>query len=389
MRILVFSQLLATFRSGVGTYARALVEGLSQRGHAVTAVVPSAEAVSLANVSCASVDRAALDPSPGGWLSLSQGFARELAAHAGHADLAFFTDARDAWRSTCRSLPLVGMVNDAYALDWLEPEYPRHLYADRAQRALYYRFARWVERRTYPAMTQLLANSEDVARQLISGYGIDRRRVHVVRYGLSDTAPGEAETLEGAPSILFVGGNFQRKGLPVLLQAARELVADFPSLRVHVVGRDRNQPGLERLAERLGVRAHVCFHGGQANARVLAMMAAADVFALPSWTEAFGLVYLEAMRAGTPVIATAAGGLSEVARDGDEALLVPPGDAGALAQALRRVFSQPELAQRLIEGGRALSARFTVARMIDETERLLLKLLTEASQASSTRSRGT
>jgi glycosyltransferase involved in cell wall biosynthesis len=269
------------------------------------------------------------------------------------------------------------MVNDSYALDWLEADYPRKLFSDRLLRGLYYRFLRRAERVTYPRMARLLTNSEHVAKQLIGKYGIESSRVRVTRIGLPEHPPVAGSPLEGSPSVLFVGGNFQRKGLPVLLEAANRIRSFRPGLRIHVVGADRNQPAVEARARALGVGECLTFHGWLPNERVLAMMAGADIFALPSWTEAFGLVYLEAMRAGTPVVATSVGGLQETMQDGEEALFVKPGDAQGLAAAIERIVESPDLAARLSRKGLAASKRFSVANMVAATEKILAEVLSD------------
>jgi glycosyltransferase involved in cell wall biosynthesis len=176
------------------------------------------------------------------------------------------------------------------------------------------------------------------------------------------------ERLPGTPAILFVGGNYLRKGLPALLRAAALLRPGHPDLRIHVVGGDRRRPRFERLARRLGVAGAVAFHGWRDNDRVRSLMAGADLFAMPSRVEAFGLVYLEAMRAGTPVIATCRGGAAEAFADGREALLVDPDDPAAIAAAIRRIGEEPDLRRTLVEGGRAAAARFTVEAAVAATE---------------------
>jgi len=369
MRVLLLTQQLARFRSGVGTVAHALVRGLGARGHGVSVILPEGEEIPDAR--CHTVPRPRLDPTPGSWIGLSRRFADEVRARAGRFDVALFTDAREAWRCRRPSLPTVGLVNDTYALDWLAAGYPRARFADRWSRALYYGLQRRVERATYPRLSGLLANSEHVARALTGGYGIAARRIRVVRLGLDDGPDVAAIELAGAPAILIAGGNFQRKGLPVLLQAAGSLLATLPGLRIHVVGSDRNQPAVEAEARRLGVREVVTFHGRVPNERVRGMMAGADLYAMPSWTEAWGQVYLEAMRAGAPVIATSAGGLSEVARDGEHALFVKPGDSSGLAEAIERIVRDGALRDRLRRRGLALSREFTIEAMSEAVERAL------------------
>jgi glycosyltransferase involved in cell wall biosynthesis len=375
MRILAFAQQLAAFRSGVGTYAFGLLTGLAAQGHEVTAVVPEDQKTALPGVRVVAIRQRRLDPSPGGWMSLGSAFARFLARQGKAFDVAHFTDAREAWRVRRSPIPVAGMVNDSYALDWCERSYPRHIFADRAWRSLYYRLLRAVEVRTYRSLRAVIANSRHVAHAVRVGYRVDPGRTHVIYYGLPDFSPAPPVRLQGRPSVLFAGGNFQRKGLPTLLSAAARVRTEMPDVCVHVVGRDRNQPVLARLARELGCAQHVQFHGFQPNDRVRGMMSGADVFALPSLTEGFGLVYLEAMKAGVPVVATSSGGASEVLEDGAEALFVAPNDPGALARAIRALVTNPALAERLRTGGRAAAARFDAATMAAKTEEVFSRLL--------------
>ena len=101
----------------------------------------------------------------------------------------------------------------------------------------------------------------------------------------------------------------------------------------------------------------------------------ADVFVLPSLWEGLPLVLLEAAALGKPIVATDIDGVREVVRDGETALLVPPGDPGRLAEAVIRLLEDPELAAEL--GGRAraeVPGRFTLSGMIEAVERLYLDL---------------
>ncbi len=373
MRILLFTQQLASSRSGVGTYARCLTRALADRGHGVTVCGPAEEATTMDGVRWVSAPRSRRDPTPGGWFTLGLAFARALRREAADHEVALFADAREAWALRRFPIPSVGAVHDAYALEWLAEGYPRGVFADRGSRTLYYAFLRSVERRTYRRLSALAANSRHVAEAAASGYGLAPEKVAVVPLGLPVREPAPRIPLEGAPALLFVGGNFQRKGLPVLLAAAAELARARPGVRVHVVGRDRNQPAMESLARALGVAANVVFHGWQPNDRVRGMMAGADAFVLPSLTEGFGLAYAEAMEAGTPVVATAAGGAREFFVDGKEAVFVQPGDAAGLARVLERLVSDPAGAARLADAGRRALARLTVEAMAAGTETVLRK----------------
>lgn len=375
MRILIFTQQLAAFRSGVGTYSYGLITGLRDRGHQITAVIPGNEKMEIPGIRIIAVPRPRFDPTPGGWLRLGGWFANTLYTEAKRNDIAHFTDAREAWRVFHNPIPATGMVNDSYALDWIKPNYPQRVFADRRSRGLYYALQRAVEKKAYARLNAVIANSSYTARIINEGYRLDPKKVNVIYYGLFQQRTLPAIHLEGKPSILFAGGNFQRKGLSVLLAAVSRLVSKFPGILLHVVGKDRHQPIFITQSGKLGIIDHVKFYGWQSNEKVSAMMAGADIFSLPSFTEGFGFVYLEAMRAGAPVIATSIGGAKEAFQQYKEAFFVDPGDIQGLASTIERIASCAEIANSLRKNGQAAAVRFTAETMAQETEKLFQKIL--------------
>ncbi len=375
MRILLFTQQLAAFRSGVGTYVNALINGLRHLGHQITAVVPEGEDIEIPDLRILTVSHSRFDPTPGGWLSLGTSFAKILSNEAMKYDIAHFTDAREAWYVRHSPIPITGMINDSYALDWMDENFSRNIFADRYRRGFYYWLLRALERHTYCRLDSVVVNSKYVGRKVINNYRIDPKKLFLIYIGLPDQLPIDPIPLSGSPAILFVGSNFQRKGLPSLLKATAQLRPQFPDIRVHVVGKDSNQGHLVRQARKLGIDKSVEFHGPQPNDHVRGMMTGANIFVLPSLTEAFGLVYLEAMRAGTPIIATSMGGAKEVFVGGKEALFVDPEDEKGLAMAIAKITSSPNTAYRLSQGGKAAAKRFTFDAMGRETEKFLLNAL--------------
>lgn len=378
MRILIFSQQFASFRSGVGTYAYGLASGLSALEHKVTVVVPKSEKIEINALNFITVPCFQYDPTPGGWLSLGVFFARILNAQGKYYDIAHFTDAREAWAVRRFPIPVTGMVNDSYALDWLKPDYPRRFFSDKFFRSSYYKLLRTVEKRIYPRLGNLITNSAHTAMNIIEGYHLDQEDVHIIGIGILDKPMVHPISLSGSPSILFVGGNFHRKGLSILLEAVARLLPRFSNIRLHIVGKDRNQPFFVDYISKLGIANAVEFYGWQPNEKVRGMMAGADIFTLPSFNEGFGLVYLEAMRAGAPVIATLNGGASEFFLNGEEALFVNPGRAEELASAIERIATEPQLAFRLRERGKAAVKLFTVDAMAKKTEEILYATLTKS-----------
>ena len=152
------------------------------------------------------------------------------------------------------------------------------------------------------------------------------------------------------PYVLGVGRLVPQKGFDVLIDAfATEELAE---LNLVLAGDGFERDRLRARALECGIGSRVRFVGAVARARIARLLRGARVFALPSRGEPFGIALLEAMAAGVPAVGTAAGGIPEFARDGVNALLVPAGDAKALAQAIARLAFDQEVRDRLINGGR-------------------------------------
>jgi glycosyltransferase involved in cell wall biosynthesis len=190
-------------------------------------------------------------------------------------------------------------------------------------------------------------------------------RLHVVLNGT--TGAGVAVTpaddaWPGEPLLLTVGYLIERKGHAIVLQALARLAQR--GLRPHwaVVGEGVLGDPLRRQAEALGLGDMVHFIGRQPHRRVLELMARAELFVLPSWDEAFGLVYTEAMMQGTPVVACRDEGPEDFIDDGVSGYLVPARDAGALADVIAGVLADRAAAAAVGEAGRAAAAALTWER---------------------------
>jgi phosphatidylinositol alpha-mannosyltransferase len=159
-------------------------------------------------------------------------------------------------------------------------------------------------------------------------------------------------------AILFVGRHEPRKGLPVLLEAFASLDRDAV---LWVVGEGPETEQLQAVSP-----PGVQWLGRIPDAELAPRLRSATVFCAPSLHgESFGVVLLEAMAAGTPVVASDIPGYRDVARAGKEALLVEPGDPDSLRQALRQVLDSPSLAAELVEGGRQRAAGFSMERLAE------------------------
>jgi D-inositol-3-phosphate glycosyltransferase len=151
------------------------------------------------------------------------------------------------------------------------------------------------------------------------------------------------------PLLLYVGRLQPIKGLETLLEAMRTLKA----ATLLIIGGDQDEPEsghglyLRERAAALGVAGRVRFLGAQPQRRLRLFYAAADATVMPSYYESFGMVALEAMACGSPVVASRVGGLTTTIQDGVTGYLVPEGDPGALAARLGELLGDPETCARL------------------------------------------
>lgn len=166
--------------------------------------------------------------------------------------------------------------------------------------------------------------------------------------------PADVET--EVPTILYVGRLDEGKGLVDLLRAHARLDADAT---LRLVGDGQLAERLRREAERLGTSDRVAFVGAVPHEAIHHEYAAADVFCLPSHHESLGIVNLEAMATGVPVVSTRIDAIEEYLDDGANGLLVEPGDVVGLTAALERLVTSPDLRAELGEAGRETAIEFS------------------------------
>jgi glycosyltransferase involved in cell wall biosynthesis len=157
------------------------------------------------------------------------------------------------------------------------------------------------------------------------------------------------------PVVGFVGRLVEAKGGAVLLEAARSVLAAFPDTTFVLVGEGEAREEWEALAARLGIASRVVFAGVRRD--MPGIYPSFDVLALPSYDENMPMCLLEAMAAGTPVIATSVGAVPKLIAPGETGVLIEPGDAEGLAAALLQLLRNREEARRLGTNGQARAAR--------------------------------
>jgi len=217
-----------------------------------------------------------------------------------------------------------------------------------------------------------------VISDAVGGYvrrttGLAEARMRRIRYGLAPSAePAPVVAPRGADErrVILVPARLDpQKGQDVILEALPAVRAAVPNAEVWLAGHETGTSSdeLRALAERLGVSDAVRFLGFRED--MAALMRRAEIVALPSRWEGFGLVLLEAMDACRPLVASAVGAIPEVVEDGVTGLLVPPEQPAALAQALLALLRDPQRAARLgAAGRRRLEQQFDERAMIEATE---------------------
>jgi len=211
-------------------------------------------------------------------------------------------------------------------------------------------------------------------RELAVTWGIDAERIEVLPNPverpetLDDRETVRARHGLDGPTLVFAGRLSVQKAVGVALEALTKL----DGYRLVLAGDGPDAQLLRERARELGLDGRARFLGPQPRETVFELLRGADAVVLSSKWENFPHVLVEALAVGTPVISTDTGGVPEIVRDGENGLLVPPGDPDALAAAVRRYFGDEQLRQRLREAAPRSVKRFAPAAIYDRLERILL-----------------
>lgn len=257
-----------------------------------------------------------------------------------------------------------------------------------------------VEREVLQGSDALVAESPASKQHMVWHYDVDPASVAVIPCGV-DTArfqPQDKRRARAAlslpptaPILLSVGRLQPSKGIDTLLQAAADIRRDYRDVCVLVVGgglddQDERETAelnrLQTLGRRLGL-SNVHYVKAQPQEKLAQYYAAADVFVMPSHYESFGMVALEAMACGTPVVASKVGGLASTIVHGDSGLLVPPGDWRAFAQAVSRLLASPQLQSAMRQAGPERARAFAWPLIVENNVRLYRRLILQQNTTTS------
>lgn len=230
-----------------------------------------------------------------------------------------------------------------------------------------------LERRALHLADRVVVPSRYSMAVASEAYDLPADRFAVVPEGIdldAWTRPERPPSDDGRPPvILSVARQYPRKNTGALLRALPAVRSRLPGARLRVVGGGPRLPALRSLAAELELGDAVAFRGELEDLQALRReYARADVFCLPTRQEGFGIVFLEAMASGLPVVAGDAAAVPEVVPDGEAGLLVPPTDAEALAGAIVRLLEDPELRDRMGRRGRERVRAFAWERVAERFE---------------------
>ena len=202
----------------------------------------------------------------------------------------------------------------------------------------------------------LIPNAVDVKR---FDSGIDKFRARR-KLGLTDK-----------PTVFTLRAHEPQKGIEYLIRAVPPVLREVPNANFVIGGEGSLRGYHESLAEEIGVSANVVFAGGISHDQLPYFYSACDVFVIPSVVEAFGLVTIEAMACGKPVVGTNVGGIPDTIAEGMNGFLVKPRDPESLAERITLLLESPRLRERMGKAGREIAERkFSMAERIDKILRL-------------------
>lgn len=241
------------------------------------------------------------------------------------------------------------------------------------------KFLRLRKRFVYRAATNIVAVSEAAREDLHQVFQVPKHKCHVFFNSIADPLKEvDLSCKERQQNTLICAGRLEEcKGQDVLIRAISHSKHILPDLHVRFLGDGPSKARLLQLAEELGVADRCIFAGTVSHHEVLREMAIAVATVVPSRNEAFGLVNIESLAMGTPVIASAVGGIVEIIRDGEDGFLVPADNPAALSEKLIALISNHNLREKMSANARDhFVAQFTqnksVMKQADWLERIII-----------------
>ena len=237
------------------------------------------------------------------------------------------------------------------------------------------RFTRMTSKPILQNADAVLALTEDMKEKMREIY---EREISIVSNGIDlegfKISPGGKER-DSAKTIIFVGRLHPVKGVQYLIEAMATVHQEMPDVKLVIVGDGAERSRLEELAEILDLKSCIQFAGQVPQERIPQMMHQADVFALPSLSESFGIVNLEAMAAGLPIVATNVGGIPDIVEDGVNGYLVNAKNPDEIADRILMLMQNSEMREKISANNREKAELHTWDRIAGTVERVYFDCL--------------
>jgi len=216
----------------------------------------------------------------------------------------------------------------------------------------------------------------------------DNKEIFVIPNGIEFdkfTNSAEKETInvpqvqKDEKIILFVGRLNQIKGIKYLIRAMGIIRGIMPKTRLLIVGYGEEKENLEKLVKELNLENCTTFTGKIPNEEISKYMMASDIFVLPSLSESFGIVNLEAMACGLPIVATRVGGIPEIVEDEENGFLVEPKNPEQIAEKILLLFKNEELSKKISNNNKEKAKKYSWDRVVEKLEEIYSKVLSSSS----------
>jgi glycosyltransferase involved in cell wall biosynthesis len=248
------------------------------------------------------------------------------------------------------------------------------------------RLALGLDRLTLPLTSGIITVSEYLAEEVALRGGKHLETIYNGQAPISFADPASSRhqfRLQwGIPADALILGTIGRlhpaKGQTYLIKAVTQLYSKFPNLHLLLIGDGPLRQDLELELKQSTIPHTLTGYLPQAYRALPAM----DLFVLPSVSEGMGLVLLEAMQAGVPIVASAVGGIPEVVRAGIDGLLVPPGDVAGFCDACSKIIDNPDLAKSLVLSGLSRWPKFSINSMVSKTEQVYTRILSKITKTA-------
>ena len=212
----------------------------------------------------------------------------------------------------------------------------------------------------------LSAVSQALKNELIRNYKADKVKVIHNAVNTQKFNAGLNYKIKNGPRLIFVGRLVEKKGVEYIIKAMPKIIKSFPACRLKIAGDGPEKEKLQKLNRALNSKNNIKFLGSVPHDNIPAYLSASDIFIGPSIvaknqdTEGFGMVFIEAMACGLPIVATAVGGISDIIKDNKNGFIVKEKNEGAIASAIIKLLHDESLRERLGQAGRiTVEEKFT------------------------------